>query len=219
MTEGAPSQGRFPDHVDQAVRAIAQLHAEHHGRATTSQRTVNRISALIARPLFVAFVIAGVASWMGANLAEMQLSGRAVDPPAFPWLQVAVNLVSLFIVTLILVAQKHEDELNARRDILTLELATLSERQIAKIIELLEELRRDSPQIPDRIDHQAVQMARPADPANGLGRRARRSPLTLGHPKEALRSRVSRRPVGTKLHVRRLGDWRPISAIRNVQGS
>jgi hypothetical protein len=45
-----------------------------------------------------------------------------------------VNLFSLFIVTLVLV------------DNGTLELAFPSERKIAKVIELLEELRRDSPQ-------------------------------------------------------------------------
>jgi hypothetical protein len=37
----------------------------------------------------------------------------------------------------VLVAQKHEDELNARRDTLTLELAILSEHKIAKVIQLL----------------------------------------------------------------------------------
>ena len=46
-----------------------------------------------------------------------------------------MNLFSLFIVTLVLVAQTHADELNARRDNRTLELAILSERKIAKVIE------------------------------------------------------------------------------------
>ena len=64
---------------------------------------------------------------------------------------------------MLVVAQKHEDELNAHRDTLTLELTILSEHKLAKVIELLEELRRDSPQIPDRVDPQAQQMAEPAD--------------------------------------------------------
>jgi hypothetical protein len=41
----------------------------------------------------------------------------------------------------------HVDELNARRDSRTLELAMLTERKIAKVIELLEKLRRDSQQV------------------------------------------------------------------------
>jgi uncharacterized membrane protein len=162
-TESGSAPRQFPEHVDEAVRSIAQLHSEHHGRTTAPQRLVNRVSAVFARPLFVGFLTVGVAVWVGANLAALALGRPAVDAPTFPLLQGAVNLLSLFIVTLVLVAQKHEDELNARRDILTLELAILSERKIAKVIELLEELRRDSPHVVDRIDQQADQMSHPAD--------------------------------------------------------
>jgi uncharacterized membrane protein len=101
--------------------------------------------------------------WIRANLAAIALGWCAIDRPSFPWLQGAANLASLFVVTLVLAAQKHEDELNARREILTLELALFSERKIAKIIELLEELRRDSLPVADRVDQQAEQMAQPAD--------------------------------------------------------
>ncbi len=163
MTESESSSRDLPDHVDEAIRSIAQLNSEHHGKATAAQRLINRISAAIARPHFVAFLTIGVCVWIGANLAAIALGWYALDRPAFPWLQGAANLLSLFIVTLVLVAQKHEDELNAHHEILTLELAILSERKIAKIIELLEELRRDSPHIADRVDQQAEQMAQPAD--------------------------------------------------------
>ena len=79
-----------------------------------------------------------------------------------------MNLFSLFIVTLVLAAQKHGDELNVHRDIRTLELAILSEQKIAKVIQLLEELLRDSPQVQDR--------GRPTGGSNGAagGTRARR---------------------------------------------
>jgi hypothetical protein len=53
--------------------------------------------------------------------------------PVFLWLLGAVNLFSLFR-HVVLVAQKHGDELNTHRDIRTLELAILSEQQIAKVI-------------------------------------------------------------------------------------
>ena len=98
----------------------------------------------------------------------MTLGLQAIDAPAFLWLQGAANLFSLFLVMLVLVAQKHEDELNARRDTLTLELAILSEHKIAKVIQLLEELRRDSPHVQDRVGQQAEQMAEPADAGSVL---------------------------------------------------
>ena len=60
--------------------------------------------------------------------------------PLFLWLLGEVTLFSLFFVTLVLVAQKLGDELNAPRDIRTLELAILREQKIAKVIQLLEGL-------------------------------------------------------------------------------
>ena len=77
-------------------------------------------------------------------------------------------MFSLLLVMLLLVAQKHEDELNAHRDTLTLELAILTEHKIAKVIQLLEELRRDSPHVQDRDDPQAQQMSEPADAGSVL---------------------------------------------------
>jgi uncharacterized membrane protein len=160
-------ESNFP-HVDKAVRSVTQLHSEHRGKTTSSQRTVNRVAAVMGRPWFIALVGFVLAVWMGANFIAGRLGMEAVDPPPFAWLEVAATLFSLILVVLLLVAQKHEDELNAHRDTLTLELAILSEHKVAKVIQLLEELRRDSPQVPDRDDPQAKQMAEPADAGSVL---------------------------------------------------
>lgn len=167
MTD-ASSAPNVPDHVDKAVRSVANLHSQHRGGASTPQRAVNRISAFMARPWFLVLVVLGAAAWIAANTRASILGSAPIDPPPFLWLEAATSLFSLFVVMLVLVAQKHEDELNAHRDTLTLELAILSEHKIAKVIQLLEELRRDSPQVQDRVDPQAQQMAEPADAGSVL---------------------------------------------------
>ena len=86
MTE-RPELPEVPEHIDQAVRSIAQLHSEHHGRTKAAQRLVNQISAAIARPMFVGLLAVGVTAWIAANLIATALWGRAIDPPAFPWLK------------------------------------------------------------------------------------------------------------------------------------
>ena len=86
------------------------------------------------------------------------------DAPPFPWLQDGGTAVALFITVLILITQRRENELAEHREQLTLELAILSEKKSAKIIELLEELRRDMPTVRQRDDAEAAEMARPADP-------------------------------------------------------
>jgi hypothetical protein len=49
-----------------------------------------------------------------------------------------------------------------------LELAILSEQKTAKVIQLLEETRRDNPLIHNRVDQEAEAMAQPADPQSVL---------------------------------------------------
>ncbi len=57
-----------------------------------------------------------------------------------------------------------EDQLAGHREQLTLELAILGKQKSAKIIELLEEMRRDDPSLRNRVDHEAAAMSTPADP-------------------------------------------------------
>ncbi|WP_267389737.1 hypothetical protein [Sphingomonas sp. GC_Shp_3] len=64
---------------------------------------------------------------------------------------------------LILTTQRHGEELAESRAQLTLHIAMLSERKIAKVIELLEEQRRDNLMLPSRVDHEAAEMAQASD--------------------------------------------------------
>ncbi len=68
--------------------------------------------------------------------------------------------MTLFILT----TQRRDDQLASYREQLTLELAILSEQKSAKIIALLEEMRRDDPTLKNRIDHEATAMSVAADP-------------------------------------------------------
>jgi uncharacterized membrane protein len=158
----------LPNHVDETIRSIAQLHLEHHENATPLQRVVDRLTALLARPRFIGVLTGIVAGWIGLNLAAAALGYRPIDPPPFTWLWGAVSLTSLYMVVLILATQRREDQLAQHRELLILELGILSEQKTAKVIELLEESRRDSPLIHDRIDLEANAMAQPSDPQSVL---------------------------------------------------
>jgi uncharacterized membrane protein len=154
----------MPAHIDQTVRAIAKLHADHHSRATPLQRMVEKMTNLASHPWFIGAVTFAVATWIGGNLLLEHYVGMRIDGRAFPWLQGVGQLTAIYITTLVLVSQRRKDELSELREQLTLELALMTEQKSAKTIALLEELRRDHPQIGDRIDRQAEAMAEPADP-------------------------------------------------------
>jgi uncharacterized membrane protein len=109
-----------------------------------------------------------VASWIILNLLAGALGYRAIDPPPFSGLIGAVSLASLYMVVLILATQRRENQLAQLREQLNLELAILSEQKTAKVIQLLEESRRDNPLLRNRVDQEAEAMAQPADPQSVL---------------------------------------------------
>lgn len=156
--------GILPPHIEQTVQSIARLHAAHDRRATSLQRVADRLTALFAHPWFIAAATIAAVGWIGVNLILRRLTGRGLDGPGFPWLQVAAQLLAIYITSLVLMSQRRKDELSELREQLTLELAILTEQKVAKLIQLQEEARRDNPLLSNRIDHQAAAMASPADP-------------------------------------------------------
>ena len=154
----------LPAHIDETIRAIAELHAQHHRQATPVQRAVDRLTLLVSRPRFVGWLTLAIVLWIGVNLT-LQLAGlHTPDPAPFAYLQDAGEVMGLYLTVLILVTQRREDQLTEAREQLTLELAILSEQKSAKIIALLEELRRDNPLIVNRVDEEADALSIPADP-------------------------------------------------------
>jgi uncharacterized membrane protein len=154
----------LPPHIEATVAAIARLHTEHHERATPFQRFTEDLTARAGRPQFIAWLSFAVLGWIGINVLLTATGHRAFDAPPFAWLEGIVSLAALYMTVLILSTQRRDDELASHREQLTLELAILGDQKAAKIIELLEELRRDHPEIHDRVDHDAAAMAQPADP-------------------------------------------------------
>jgi uncharacterized membrane protein len=165
-TEAAEPAGWRANHIEETIRSVARLHAEHHENATPLQRAVDRITALLGRPRFIGVLTVIAASWISLNLLAAALGYRPIDPPPFSWLGGAVSLVSLYMVILILATQQREYQLAQLREQLTLELAILSEQKTAKVI--LEESRRDNPLIRNRVDQEAEAMTQPADPQSVL---------------------------------------------------
>jgi uncharacterized membrane protein len=148
-------------HEADSVEAVLHLHREHHEAASTAQRLIDRVTGQLGRPAAALILIGGLTLW---TVAAARLTGGQMDQPIFAWLEYAATVSALMISVLILVTQRRADELAERRARLTLELALLADRRSAKIIALLEELRRDHPEVRDRIDPESEAMATPADP-------------------------------------------------------
>ncbi len=154
----------LPAHIEETIEAIARLHAEHHADALPLQRVLARLTRGVSHPLFVCLLLAVVAAWVILNIAMPRLGLSAFDEPPFNVLQGGIGFAGLLIASLILTTQRRDDELASYREQLTLELSIIAEQKAAKIIELLEELRRDMPSVVNRVDEEANALAKSADP-------------------------------------------------------
>ncbi len=154
----------LPAHVEDTIQAIARLHAEHRQDAGALQLLVEQATAWIGKPRSIALLTGLVVVWVAGNLLAGRLGVAAWDAAPFSWLQGALTLMALYVTVLIVTTQRREEQLAGYRAQLTLELAILAEQKSAKIIALLEEMRRDHPNLRDRVDHEAAAMSVAADP-------------------------------------------------------
>ena len=162
-----PTQRRSeaaPAHVEDTAQAVARFQSAHEAEASTLQRSIERLTKQAGKPAFAALLTLLVISWIALNLGLQAAGRQPLDAPPFAWLQGIVALTALYMTIFILTTQRREDELAGLRDQLTLELSILGEQKSAKIIGLLEELRRDTPDISDRADEHAEELSRPSDP-------------------------------------------------------
>jgi uncharacterized membrane protein len=157
-----PDSG-LPTHIEETIRSIADFHAQHHSEATRLQRMVERAVRMVGRPQFIGLLTLVLVGWIAVNMFLLAAGQRAFDPPPFQILQDVGELVALYITVLILIAQQREKKISEHLEHLTLELSILTEKKTAKLIELIEELRRDSPNLPNREDPAAAELSAPAD--------------------------------------------------------
>jgi uncharacterized membrane protein len=154
----------LPAHIEATVTAIAEVHAQHYRKAGIIRRVVTAATSRLAQPMTLLVLTVAVGGWIALNLVLPAAGLAAPDPPPFGYLSTAVSIAALYLTAMVLITQRHDDELANDRDRLTLELAILSERKSAKIIQLLEEGRISDPQRSSHRNLEAEALATPADP-------------------------------------------------------
>lgn len=152
--------------IDDTLRSIDRLRADHARETSKLQQLVDRFTLAVGRPRAIIWLTILILAWIVGNLVSPDLGLPPLDPPPFFWLEIAGSMMALYLVIFILASQRREDDLAQRRELLALELAVRTEQKAAKMIELLEEFRRDSPEIQDRLDEEAEQLSVPSDPGS-----------------------------------------------------
>jgi uncharacterized membrane protein len=152
------------DRVHGNIESIEQLKAEAERAVSPRQLLIERIARSIGRPATVIALICGSAAWIAFNEYLAHTGRTPIDAPPFFWLQGTLALFAALVTTMVLAAQTRQQRDADRRAHLELHVNLLAEQKATKIIGLLEELRRDLPQVSDRVDPEADALQEEVDP-------------------------------------------------------
>ena len=159
---------RLPQSVNENLGTIAEYYARHEQKVTRAQALVEKMSVFLGSPGYVAANIVFIVGWIIWNLAGPELGFDQFDEPPFFWLQGIVGLNALLISTTVLIRQNRMSKLAEHNAHLDLQISLLAEEKASKIIAMLEEIRRDSPTLPDKPDAEADELAQSADTSTVL---------------------------------------------------
>ena len=149
----------------QDVESVASIRARAEQRLDRHQRMMEVLTAALGRPRTVYVTLSVVVGWVAFNLLTPKLLGwQRIDPPPFFWLQGMVALSALLMTTLVLITANRQTRNAEERSHLDLQVNLLAEHKVAKLIALVEELRRDLPMVRNRIDREADAMQEAVDP-------------------------------------------------------
>jgi uncharacterized membrane protein len=163
----APKEPKLADTLDplsQNIEAILDFYAREEQKISSSQRFLERLSGSIGRPVVLGIILLLVVIWMSANLLAPRLNLVEFDPAPFFWLQGLVTLSALLTSMVVLIKQNRLARMDEMRAHLDLKVTLLTEQKAAKMIDLLEELRRDMPNVKDRHDTHAAALTQAMNP-------------------------------------------------------
>src|SRR5664279_4902859 len=161
--QGTPFESER-DPTSQNIETVLDFYTREEQKISRSQRILERISNFVGQPVFIGFILVFVALWMVANAVLHRLGMAEFDPAPFPWLQGIVGLGALLTATVVLTKQNRLAKLAEQREHLDLKVTLLTEQKAAKLIDLLEELRRDMPDVKNRHDSDAVALQQSMNP-------------------------------------------------------
>ncbi len=156
------------DQITQNIAAVLEFYAREEQKISRSQRILERISRFIGQPVFLGIILLFVVLWMLANAVLREFGMAEFDPAPFFWLQGIVGLGALLTATVVLTKQNRLAKLAEQRAHLDLKVTLLTEQKAAKLIDLLEELRRDLPDVRNRHDSDAAALQQSMNPGRVL---------------------------------------------------
>lgn len=152
----------LPEQVVKNIETVISFQAKQENQVPIHERILEKIGDFLCKPQFLYAQLLFFGGWW-------VFSKFFADLCPFPVLrfdlhEMGVDVAALLIATGVLIRQSRQNKMSEQRSHLMLQINLLTEQKIAKLIELIEELRTDLPIVQDRYDLETEAMKRATDP-------------------------------------------------------
>ena len=145
------------------IAALAEISERDEARVSAMQLAIERVSGFFGSPGYFACVVAFILIWVAANTWAARSGWAFYDEPPFFWLQGIVSSNALLLTVAVLIRQNRMAQLAQHRAHLDLQINLLTEQKVTKILQVIDDIRRDLPMLPTSVDAEVAELTKPAD--------------------------------------------------------
>lgn len=157
-------QERVSDAIQTNLEKVKQFEKRQDEKRSHLQKAIEHVSVFFGSPVFLLYFLMISASWIILDLIWHFTGHPYFDEPPFPILLSIVTYIGVLITITILIRQDRLAQVEEARGHLELQVNLLAEQKTTKIIMLLEELRRDMPDVENRHDAHAMTLQTMTNP-------------------------------------------------------
>jgi uncharacterized membrane protein len=118
------------------IETVIRLEEEEERETTLWQRVPHFIGSFVGTLYFVAFQCATMVAWIAANATGMV----SFDPFPFPLLSIGLAAEAVILSSFVLISQNRTDLIATRRNHLDLQINLLAEKEVTKLLQLIQAL-------------------------------------------------------------------------------
>ena len=153
----------LPEHVVTNIEKVIGFQTKQENSVPLSEKVLAKVAEAFGRPQFLYLQLTVFISWWVCSRL-VEAGALSWDIPLLSLQNQGIDVASLLIATGVLLRQTRQDKIAEQRSHLILQVNLLTEQKIAKVIELMEELRTDMPTVKNRYDWEATEMQQSTDP-------------------------------------------------------
>jgi uncharacterized membrane protein len=163
MATEQPAASSLTASAQENLELLSRFKDSEEAQISGLQLAIERISRFLGSPAYFAFTVALIALWIAVNAFGLRHGWRHVDAPPFFWLQGWISSNALLLTVAVLIRQNRMAQVAEHRSHLDLQINLLTEQKVTKVLQIIDELRRDLTALRGRPDAEVTEMTKPAD--------------------------------------------------------